>query len=128
MTKYFVDTNVFLRFLLKDNKNYFNKAKKYLTLAKEKKIVLILIPQVLFEIDYVLKGVYSISKKERVAILSNLVKSPALAVENRKLLIEVVEKYEKLNIDLFDIYLWTIAHQQKAKILSFDKDFKKIKP
>lgn len=127
MTKYIVDTNVFLRFLLKDNKKYFNQAQKYFAQAKEGKITLILLPQVLFEIDYVLRGVYSLSKKETVDILSTLVKSPALEIKNRKVLIEVVEKYKKINIDLFDIYLAGIAKQQKAKLLSFDKDFRKIK-
>jgi len=127
MTKYVVDTNVFLRFLLKDNKKYFNQARKYLTRAKERKITLILLPQVVFEIDYVLKGVYSLSRKESANILSSLVKSPDLEVKERKILIETIEKYKKINIDLVDIYLSAVAKQQKAKILSFDKDFKKIK-
>ena len=127
MTKYVVDTNVFLRFLLKDNKKYFSQAKKYFLQAKEGKIILILLPPVVFEIDYVLKGVYSLSRQESAKILSFLVKSPDLEVEERKILIEAIEKYKKINIDLVDIYLATAAKQQKAKMLSFDKDFKKIK-
>lgn len=127
MAKYIVDTNVFLRFFLKDNKKYFNQAKKFFSQAKEGKITLILLPQVLFEIDYVLRGVYSLSKRETADILSILVKSPALEIKSRKVLIEVVEKYKKINIDLFDIYLAEVAKRQKAKLLSFDKDFRKIK-
>ena len=127
MTRYVVDTNVFLRFLLKDNKKYFSQAKKYFLQAKEGKIILILLPPVVFEIDYVLKGVYSLSRQESAKILSFLVKSPDLEVEERKILIEAIEKYKKINIDLVDIYLATAAKQQKAKMLSFDKDFKKIK-
>ena len=127
MTKYVVDTNVFLRFLLKDNKKYFSQAKKYFLQAKEGKIILILLPPVVFEIDYVLKGVYSLSRQESAKILSFLVKSPDLEVEERKILIEAIEKYKKINIDLVDIYFATAAKQQKAKMLSFDKDFKKIK-
>jgi len=127
MTKYIVDTNVFLRFLLKDNKKYFNQAQKYFIQAKEHKITLILLPSIVFEIDYVLKGVYSLSRKESANILSSLVKSPDLEVKERKILIETTEKYKKVNIDLVDIYLSETAKQQKAKILSFDKDFKKIK-
>jgi len=127
MTKYIVDTNVFLRFLLKDNKKYFNQAKKYFTRAKEHKTTLILLPSVVFEIDYVLRGVYSLPRKESAEILSSLVKSPDLEIKERKILIEAVEKYKKINIDLVDIYLSVVAKQQKAKVLSFDKDFKKIK-
>jgi len=126
MTKYIVDANIFLRFLLKDNKKYFNQARKYLTRAKERKITLILFPQVVFEIDYVLKGVYSLSRQESANILSSFVKSPDLEVKERKILIETIEKYKKVNVDLVDIYLLETARQQKAKILSFDKDFKKM--
>lgn len=127
MKKYVVDTNVFLRFFLKDNQRYFNQAKRYFTQAKEGKISLILLPQVIFEINYVLKGVYSLTKKKRVKILSNLIKSPDFKVEERKMLIEVVDNYQMTNVDLVDIYLSAIAKQKKAQILSFDKDFKKIK-
>ena len=127
MIKYIVDANIFLRFLLKDNKKYFNQARKYFTQAKECKITLILLPPVVFEIDYVLKGVYSLSRQESANILSSLVKSPDLEVKERKILIETIEKYKKVNVDLVDIYLFVVAKQQKAKILSFDKDFKKIK-
>ena len=127
MTKYVVDTNVFLRFLLKDNKKYFNQARESFLRAKECKITLILLPPVVFEIDYVLKGVYSLSRQESANILSSLVKSPDLEVKERKILIETIEKYKKVNVDLVDIYLSAVAKQQKAKILSFDKDFKKIK-
>lgn len=127
MTKYIVDTNVFLRFILKDNKKFFNQAEKYFTKAKKRKVVLILLPSVVFEIDYVLRGVYSLSRRESADILSLLVKSPDLEVKERQTLIEAVEKYKKVNADLVDIYLFLVAKQQKAKILSFDKDFRKLK-
>ena len=127
MKKYIVDTNIFLRFLLKDNDKFFQTAKQYFTQAKKGKIVLILIPQVLFEIDYVLRGVYSLSQKETANILSNLLKTAALNVNNRIVLIKAVEKYKNLNIDLFDLYLFEKAKQEKAQVLSFDKDFEKIK-
>lgn len=126
MRKLFVDSNVFLRFLLKDNDQYYQQAKKYFTQAKEKKIRLILIPQVVFEINYVLEGVYQLNKKEAADLLLKLVKSPLLTVENQLALIEALEKYQKINIDLFDIYLWERAKQEKAEVLSFDRDFKKI--
>lgn len=127
MKKFIVDTNIFLRFLLKDDDKLYQQAKKYFLQAKKGKISLILLPQVLFEIDYVLRGVYSLSRKECAEILSTLIKSPDLEVIERKTLIKVIEKYKKLNVDLFDIYLREIAKQQKAKILSLDRDFEKIK-
>lgn len=127
MKKYLVDTNVLLRFFLKDNLGYYNEAKKYLIKAKEKEIELILIPEVIFEIDYVLAGFYSLGKKERIEILANLIKSPALNVVSREVIISAIEKYQIINIDLFDLYLYYLARSENAEALSFDKDFRKLK-
>lgn len=127
MKKYIVDSNVFLRFLLKDNKKYYQTAQRYFQQAKQGKIELILIPQVILEIDYVLRGVYSLSRKESAEILAKLVKSPDLKVKNRNLLIEVVEKYRKMNVDLLDLYLYETARMEKVEVFSFDQDFARIK-
>lgn len=126
MKKYIVDTNVFLRFLLKDNKKYYQKAENYFKQAKEGKIELILLPEVVFEIDYVLRGVYALSKKQSADILIKPIKSPSLKVVNRDILVEAGEKYKKINVDLFDLYLFQTARSEKADVLSFDKDFKRI--
>lgn len=126
MKKYFLDTNVILRFLLKDNERYYNQAKSYFEKAKKGKIELNLIPEVLFEIDYVLRGVYSLSKNEAVGILLKLIKSPYLKISSRGLLITTVEKYQLTNVDLFDIYLYYYSFSKEASVLSFDKDFSKI--
>lgn len=127
MKKYLVDANVILRFLLKDNQKLYQQAKKSLLRAKEGKACLVLLPQVIFEINYVLRKVYSLSRQESSEILSTLVKSPDLEIRERKTLIEAVEIYKRLRVDLFDIYLRLKAKEEKAEILSFDKDFKKIK-
>ncbi|MDP1760349.1 MAG: PIN domain-containing protein [Candidatus Woesebacteria bacterium] len=123
MKKYIVDTNIFIRFLLKDNEKFYQQAKKYFDDAKEKKIVLILISQVVFEIDYVLRSVYKLSHKESADILINLVKSSYLQVENRQVIGEAIEKYAEENIDLVDLFLIETARKEKVEILSFDKDF-----
>lgn len=126
MKKFIVDTNIFIRFLLKDNKKFYQQAKKYFNDAKEKKIVLILLSQVVFEIDYVLRSVYKLSRKESADILKNLIKSPYLQVENRQVIGEAVEKYAEKNIDLVDLFLIETARKEKVEILSFDKDFSKL--
>ncbi len=126
MKKYFLDTNVILRFLLKDNEKYYNQAKSYFEKAKNNEIELNLISEVLFEIDYVLRGVYSLSKNEVIDVLLKLIKSPYLKISNRGLLITTIEKYQLTNVDLFDIYLYYYSLSKEASVLSFDKDFIKI--
>ena len=126
MKKYFLDTNVILRFLLKDNEVYFSQTKNYFEKAKKGEIELNLIPEVLFEIDYVLRGVYSLSKNEVVDILLKLIKTPYLKISSRGMLIATVDKYKSINVDLFDIYLYYFSLSKESSVLSFDKDFSKI--
>ena len=126
MKKYFIDTNVILRFLLHDNEKYYNLAKNYFEEAKQAKTEIILIPEVVFEADYVLRGVYKISKKEVCDILLKFILSPYLNVFDRNILIVSLKKYQKKTIDLFDLYLNYKALDKKAKVLSFDRDFDRI--
>lgn len=126
MKKYVVDTNVFLRFVLKDNEKLYQQAKKYFLQAKKSEVSLVLLPQVIFEIDYVLRSVYSLARKKSAETLRTLIGSPDLEVFEREILVEIVEKYGEINVDLFDIYLYVKARKQKAKVLSFDKDFAKL--
>ncbi len=126
MNRFIVDTNVFLRFLLEDHPKYFKLAKKHFSQAQKKEIGLILIPEVVLEINYVLRKVYSFTREETASVLIKIIKSPDLDVKEREVLIEAIEKYQKKNVDLTDLYIFETARKEKVKILSFDKDFKKI--
>jgi predicted nucleic-acid-binding protein len=127
MKRYLLDTNVILRFLLQDHKKYYEIASEYFRKAQHKQIELGIIPEVLFELDYVLRGVYHLSKTEVVDILSKLIKTPYINIKNRGLILTIIEEYQKKTIDLFDIYLFYLAKNEKSEVISFDRDFKKLK-
>jgi len=126
MKAYLVDTNIFLRFILQDNKKFAQVAKKYFLKAKEGKVKLIFIPEVILEINYVLRKVYQLSRKEVAKHLSTLVKTPYFDIRNRDILIKALKIYSRINLDLADIILYVSAKKEGAHLLSFDKDFKKI--
>jgi len=126
MKSFLVDTNFILRYLLVDDKYLFEKAKKIFDEAAKKKIKIEIIPEVIFELNYVLKGVYKVKREKVAEILLNLVKTPYLVIENQSLLIEVLETYQKVNVDLFDIYLYFLGKNKNKEILSFDNDLKKL--
>lgn len=127
MKRYIVDANVLLRFFLRDHRKHFQVAKSYLNAAKEGKVELTLIPTTVFELNYVLRGVYTLTRKEAAEILAQLVKTPYINVVNRDILISAVERYKKVSIDLTDIYIYLLAEKEKAEVLTFDKDFDKLK-
>lgn len=127
MKRYFIDTNVLLRFLLHDHDKFYQQALGYLEEAKQGSIELVLIPEVVFEMDYVLRGVYKLSKSEVCDLILKLVKSSYFNIDYRSVMISSLEKCLELNIDLFDIYLHYLALYKKGKVLSFDRDFEKLK-
>ncbi len=127
MKIYFADTNVFLRFLLKDNPKFTKKARSYFTLAKNKQIRIIVLSAIILEIEYVLRKVYSQPRREIAKKISSLVKSIYFEIEDRGLWLDSLALYSKANLDLVDIFLFEKAKINGAEVLSFDQDFSKIK-
>ena len=126
MKKYFIDTNVVLRYLLHDHEKYYQLAEQYFKKAKKKEIELTLVPEVVFEIDYVLRGVYHLTKSESADIVLKLILTSFLKITDRKILIQAVKKYQTTNVDLFDVYLFYKALEKQVEVVSFDRDFDKI--
>lgn len=127
MRFYFADTNVFLRFLLQDNPKQYDQAKNYFLQAKAGKIKIFIIPEIILEIDYVLKKVYILPRIEVSSKLLHLVSTPYFEVKDRDLWIKSLEIYIATSFDLVDIFLFTTANREGGEVLSFDRDFKKLK-
>lgn len=124
---YFADTNVFLRFLLKDNPQLSKKAKYYFTQAKSGTIKIIVLSEILLEIEYVLRKVYRQSRQSISKKLASLIKSPYFEIEEKNLWISIIEYYQKKNLDLVDLLLFEKAKANNAKVLTFDQRLAKIK-
>lgn len=127
MKIFFADTNLFIRFFLKDDIKLVKRVKFYFLQAKNKKIKLVVISEIIPEIEYVLRRVYHLSKKETEKHLSGLLKAPYFEVERRNFWLEALRIYLEIEVDLVDIFLFLIAKKEKGRVLSFDKDFKKLK-
>jgi len=126
MKIFFADTNLFIRFFLQDNLKLARKAKFYFLRAKNKKIKLVVISEIIPEIEYILRKVYHLPKKEVEKHLSGLLKAPYFEVERRNFWLEAVRIYQETEVDLVDIFLFLIAKKEEAQVLSFDEDFRKL--
>lgn len=126
MKTYFPDTNIFLRFFLKDNLKQFTFAKNFLNRAKQKKIKAVVLPEIFFEINYVLQKVYHLKKEEVIKIILQLSKTTYLEIIHREIVISSLNLFRDKNLDLIDCYLYYFAISQKAEVFSFDRDFQKI--
>lgn len=125
--KYFVDTNVFLRFFLKDNNEQYKIAEKLLKKAKQRKLELWIIPQIIFEINYVLASVYKMKKAEAANFIKSILSWDYIRIGQKRQIKEAILVYCNTTVDLIDIFLYILAKEKKCDVFSFDKDFEKIK-
>ncbi len=126
MTRYFLDTNIWLRLFMKDNQARRSLILKYLSSAKAHKIELVVIPEIIMEVECVLRKVYKLPKREIVKHIEIIIQTSYIEIYNRMFLQQSLMLYRQLNIDLVDAYLYYCAKSENAEVLTFDGDFKKI--
>ncbi len=124
MKTLYLDANILLRILLKDDEESFERAQQYFMKARQKKIQLVLLSEIILEVQYVLRKVYSISRKETGQILKKIIRTLYIDCPDRHLYDSALDLYIRFNIDLVDIILFKKAQAENAKVLSFDSDFK----
>lgn len=128
MPIYFPDTNIFIRFFLKDHKIHSPQAKTYLDEAKAGKRTLIILPAILIEIEYVLRKVYKTSRADIHVYMLSVVQSPYFTIIDHNIITQALSLYKKYaGIDFVDIFLHLKAQEAGGEVLSFDTDFKKLK-
>ena len=126
MQTYYLDTNILLRFLLKDNAVQVAKLRSYFLKAQQGAIKIVILPQLVIEMEYVLRKVYKYPKTALVEHLQNIVELSYIEIVDRQILYASVNLYKAYTIDFVDAYLFASAKANSAEVLSFDKDFTKI--
>lgn len=110
----FVDTNYFLRFLLRDIESQYKEAKNLFLQAgrEEKELSSSLV--VFFEVFWVLRSTY---KKDKQTLIDKLGKLLRLNVEfdDRLILRESINLFKKLNLSLEDCYNLCLAKEKGMK-------------
>lgn len=127
MKSYLVDTNVFLRFVLKDDIPLFIEASHLFENASKGKVQLFASNIVLFEISFVLKSVYKLSREEIIENLETILSSPYIEwVEQNNLQTALAIYATHPSLSLVDCYLHVKAKAIKAELFTFDKNLKKL--
>ena len=117
-----LDTNVVVRFLTRDNEEYFLKSVAIFQEIEEGKIEAMLMDFIVAEIVYVLHRIYKHSKKEIATTLKKLLLYEHLYTENKLITFEALEIYAEKNIDFADAVLCAKQRLEGFEIISFDKD------
>ena len=119
--KYLLDTNIILRYLLKDNIEQYQKLEIVFDKIRtdEKKAI---IPEgVLAECVYVLEKFYKVPKKELSTQLAGILYYKGIINPDKEALIYALNYFQTKNLDIVDCILISIAKFNHFEILSLDK-------
>lgn len=121
----FLDTNYFLRFLLKDNQGQYLTVKRLFFRASHGKAELLTSLIVFFEIVWVLRSYYGKQKGNLCLILAKLLKMNFINFPERYLLEKSLDLFEKENLSFEDCYNFILAKEKNvASFATFDKKLK----
>ena len=111
-----VDTNILLRYLLKDDEELSSKAIEIIDNNK------IFIPtEVIVEASYVLKKVYSVERAKIFEAIKLLLTMEDVIFQNNKTIELAFKTYAETNLDIVDCMLFAYKKNEKYDVKTFDK-------
>ena len=114
MNKYFVDTNLLLRYLTDDLPEQAEQAQALFERGAKGDVILVLNTMVIAEVVWTLKSFYGYTKKRIDKLVSNVVASRIFEIEERDILLQALENFHFFNVDFIDAYI--VAWMQERGI------------
>ena len=128
MKKIFVDTNLFIRYLINDIPSQIDKVENLLDLAENGEVTLVTGPPVFFEMAWTLKSFYQMNRKRIYECLSSILGLPGLEGTDLDILEEALELFRRTSADFSDAYIAISSKKVGAEsIATFNaKHFRKL--
>lgn len=125
---YILDTNVFLRFLVRENEKDYRECIKLFRSIKSLKIRAIAPGIVLAEVGWVLNSYYNVSRAETARKIEGIMKLKGLEIVDDYDWLNAMKLYEIKNIKLVDAVLAAMPKVASMEwtVVSYDEDFKKL--
>lgn len=128
MDRIFVDTNYFLRFLLKDVSSQSQKAKQLFGQGARGEVELFSNILVIFEVFWVLVSFYQKDKSRAVQIIKRMIEDLSfIEFSERKEILKAIELFQESSIEFEDAYHLAFSFSKKGSgLASFDKKLTQI--
>ncbi len=123
MKKIFLDTNLFIRYLVNDIPEQADKVDKLFHEAEKGKLRLITGPPVFFEIVWTLKSFYGVSRQYIYDCLMSVLGIQGLEVLDIEIVEQALELYRNTNTDFADAYIAASAKGAAVNMIAtFNKN------
>jgi predicted nucleic-acid-binding protein len=120
-----LDTNVLIRFLVRDDKQQAMRARTLLESCRGAGDTCLVSIPVLCELEWVLESVYRASRSDIVATVRMLQTTPPFVLEDAELLDRAIQMYSKGKGDLSDYILGEVGVARGAHTTyTFDRDLR----
>ena len=124
MENKFVDTNVFLRYLTKDDLSKYERCREMFKKALEGEIALSTSGMVIAELTWTLLSYYKVPKAEVIEKVSVILATENLFIPDKDVLADALVLYARKNIDFIDAYnAIFMRYHGLREIYSYDEDF-----
>ncbi len=127
-SSFFLDTNIFLRIVVKDDPRKAAECENLIEAISRKDIRAYTSSLVLAELVWTCLGFYKISKAEVIKIVQGILSIKNLKIEDKTNPFLAIQTYEFQRIKFIDALIASnpAIVKGKAKIVSYDKDFDKL--
>ena len=125
----FIDTNIFLRFLTRDDPKKAEQCRSLLYAASEGGIKLYTTDLVFAELIWVLQSpkTYNLNPPEIRDLVIPLALIKGLSFPAKKMFPEIMELFASYNVDFIDAYNAVIMHSRDIDLIySYDSDFEQL--
>lgn len=126
MNTQIIDTNILVRYLIRDNEQQFQKALDIIKTANTSQQDLYIDEVVVAETVWVLKSYYQQEKSTICESLTKLINLPVFSNPRKPILLQAISIYTENNISYVDAWLLSIAHHKKLDLQTFDQKLTKL--
>ncbi|MBA7509904.1 hypothetical protein ES705_01877 [subsurface metagenome] len=124
----FLDTNIFLRFFLKENESMFQRLEKLFYEIISGNIIGVSNSMIIAEVVWVLSRSYKWNKEKICDNIEFILSTPNIRFKDKVILVNASSIYKEKNIGFIDAYNYSYMKANGVtEIYSFDRDFDKLK-
>ncbi|MCL5961321.1 MAG: PIN domain-containing protein [Chloroflexi bacterium] len=124
---FFLDTNIVLRHLLRDNEGKATRSKELLARLEQGEVKARTSDIVVAEVVFVLERTYRVPKEEIREHLLPIILFPGLVLPQKRLYLRVFELYVEKNVSFADAYNAALMEKLKiTDVASYDFHFDRI--
>jgi predicted nucleic acid-binding protein len=125
--KKFIDTNIFLRYLTKDDPSKYERCRELFKKTVEGKVKLATSGIVIAELIWTLLSYYKVPKTDVIEKISIIIATENLYIPDKNIIADALVRYSRQNIDYIDAYNAVFMKYHKMnEIYSYDEDFDKV--